>query len=38
MAMFIFAAVAFTVHPDVAKRDRYLAHEMAIADQLEGTP
>jgi hypothetical protein len=29
------AHVAFLEHPDEDKRDRYLAREMAIADELE---
>lgn len=29
------AHVAFLSHPDVAKRDAYLAREMKFADQLE---
>ena len=29
------AHVAFLSHPDVAKRDRYLKHELEIADQME---
>jgi hypothetical protein len=31
------AHVAFLVHPDVVKRDAYLAREMGFADELERT-
>jgi hypothetical protein len=32
------AYVAFLVHPDVAKRDAYLARELKVADELETRP
>ncbi len=30
------AHVAFLVHPDIEKRDRYLHNELKFADELEG--